>query len=333
MPTFSVIIDNYNYRSYVNQAIKSIINQRFKDYQLIIVDDGSDDGSIDNLISDTEFLLIRTNRLGQARACLEALKQATGRYIYILDADDFASHDLLSTAARLIGETPAKLQFRLVPTDKNGNPFANPFPNLTQEQNAAIQQATIYSHGRPISPPTSGNIFHRSVLEVVGDISYETSIDGVTLLIAPFLGQIVSIPKSLAFYRVHESSQSAHAAPLDGKRIQKNRQRFEDRIKHLNRILAHLRPFRKQVRNAKSFFHYWDCLTLEATLARQPIGTRVVLGYIYTLLCEYRLTIFSLRKLAWLFIAIAAPRSIKLRFMRDRMNPWARRRGRNLGDP
>ena len=330
MPTFSVIINNYNYRSFLPEAIDSILKQDCKDYELIVVDDGSDDGSVDFIKSlDVKLLLVETRRVGQARACLNAFKHANGQYIYFLDADDFAAENLLSTAARSIGDSPSKIQFHLVPVNANGQPFANPAPNLTTEHDATTQQAAIYKNGMPLSPPTSGNIFHRRVLEMVGDITYETAIDGVTLLVAPFVGQVVSIPRSLAAYRVHSSGHSAHANPLDANRIERDRNRFGDRIEHLNGILVRLKVSKGPVGQAKSFFYYWDCVTLEAAVRNEAIEPKVFLNYSLILMHEYGLTLFSLKKMAWLLIATAAPSSIKLRFVRDRIDPWPRRRVTN----
>lgn len=326
-PTFSVIINNYNYRAFVPEAVESILRQTYKDYELIIVDDGSNDGSVAYIESlGVDLILVLTDRRGQARACLEAFRHARGRYIYFLDADDVAFEGLLSAAARAIVDEPAKVQFRLVPTDAEGTPFADPTPAITAEHDAAKQRAEIYRTGMPLSPPTSGNIFHRRVLETVGDIPYETAIDGITLLAAPFLGAVVSIPESLGAYRVHGLGHSAHANPLDAGRIARDRERFSGRISHLNRILGTLGPSARPVREAESFFYYWDCLTLEAAVKGQAIGPRAVLAFVARLVAEHGLTRFSLRKLAWLIIAVAAPGSVKRRYVRARMNPWPRRR-------
>lgn len=326
-PTFSVIINNYNYRTFLTEAVESVLRQTYKDYELIIVDDGSTDGSVAYVESlATDLTLVRTDRRGQARACLEAFRHARGRYIYFLDADDIAFEGLLGAAAAAIADEPAKLQFRLVPVDADGRPFADPTPAITADHDAASQRAEIYRTGMPLAPPTSGNIFHRRVLEAVGDIAYETAIDGITLLAAPFLGAVVSIPDSLGSYRVHGMGHSAHANPLDAGRIARDRERFRGRIAHLNRILRTLGLSASPVREAESFFYFWDCVTLEAAVTGRAIGPRAVLAFVARLLAEHGLTRFTLRKLAWLIIAVAAPGPVKRRYVRARLNPWPRRR-------
>lgn len=329
-PTFSVIINNYNYRTFLPEAVESILRQTCEDYELIIVDDGSTDGSVAYLESlAVDLVLVRTDRRGQARACLEAFRHARGRYIYFLDADDVAFEGLLSAAALAIVDEPAKVQFRLVPTDADGKPFADPMPAITTDHDACRQRDEIYRTGMPLSPPTSGNIFHRRVLEAVGDIPYETAIDGITLLAAPFLGAVVSIPESLGAYRVHGLGHSAHANPLDAGRIARDRERFSGRISHLNEIIGTLGLSARPLRDAEGFFYFWDCVTLEAAVKGQAIGLRAVLAFVARLLAEHGLTRFSLRKLAWLIIATAAPGPVKLRYVRARMNPWPRRRVQN----
>jgi glycosyltransferase involved in cell wall biosynthesis len=330
-PAFSVIINNYNYIAFLPDAVESVLRQTHADYELIIVDDGSTDGSVEYIRSlDTDLVLVQTNRLGQARACLEAFRHARGRYIYVLDADDFAFDDLLRTAALAIGDEPTKVQFRLVPTDAEGRPFADPTPDIAAGDDAAKQRSAIYRTGMPLTPPTSGNIFHRRVLEAVGDISYETAIDGITLLAAPFLGPVVTLSRPLGAYRVHTLGHSAHANPLDAGRIARDRERFRGRIAHLNGILATLEPPASPVKAADSFFYVWDCLTLEAAMTGAAIRPGTLLAFVRRLFAEHGFTIFTLRKLAWLVIAVAAPNAVKLRFARARMNPWPRRR---VGSP
>ena len=195
-PTFTVVINTYNYLAFLPQAIGSIVAQTCADHELIVVDDGSTDGSLAYLDAlDLPFIVLRTERLGQARACLKAIARARGRYIYILDADDLAAPDLLETVARHLAGGPSKVQFRLVPVDEDGLPFAPAYPVCPPGYGAKAQRADIRRTGAPISPPTSGNVFRRDLFDAVGDIDYETAIDGVTLLLAPFLGEVVSLER------------------------------------------------------------------------------------------------------------------------------------------
>lgn len=94
----SIIIPVYNAEKYIEYTLNSIKNQTFKDYEVIIVDDGSTDNS--NSIckkiirDDIRFKLIRTPNGGPARARNIGIKMAKGEYIGFVDADDYIDKDM-----------------------------------------------------------------------------------------------------------------------------------------------------------------------------------------------------------------------------------------------
>jgi glycosyltransferase involved in cell wall biosynthesis len=87
---FSVIIPVYNREKYVRQAIDSVLSQTFTDHELLVVDDGSTDGSAEVLKSyGTRIRLIRQRNQGPEVARNAALALAQGEYLALLDSDDF----------------------------------------------------------------------------------------------------------------------------------------------------------------------------------------------------------------------------------------------------
>ena len=99
-PFFSIIIPVYNAESYLKKCLDSWENQSFKDYEVIIVDDGSSDRSLTICESYTErlvqFRLIKKENSGVSEARNMGLAIARGEFIGFCDADDFVSKDLLS---------------------------------------------------------------------------------------------------------------------------------------------------------------------------------------------------------------------------------------------
>lgn len=92
MKKVSIIIPMYNSEKYLHQCINSVINQTYKNIEIIVVDDHSTDDSIKiiNKIKDKRIKLIsiRKNK-GVANARNTGIKKATGDYICFLDSDDY----------------------------------------------------------------------------------------------------------------------------------------------------------------------------------------------------------------------------------------------------
>ena len=92
----SVVMANYNYGKYICRALTSLMNQTFKDFEIIVVDDGSTDYSLQVLEPyRSDIKLIAHNHQGQAVACNHGFNQSTGQFIVRVDADDYVNKDFL----------------------------------------------------------------------------------------------------------------------------------------------------------------------------------------------------------------------------------------------
>ena len=108
-PTVSVVMPLYNRVSTVRQAVDSVLEQNFVDFELIIVDDGSTDGSPEVVAAfdDSRIRLVRlgANRGGNA-ARNEGIRQARGRIISFLDSDDAFLPNKLQTVVDAFDSQP-----------------------------------------------------------------------------------------------------------------------------------------------------------------------------------------------------------------------------------
>ena len=110
-PLISVYIPTRNYAAYLETAIKSVLNQSFSNWELIIVDDSSTDTTreiIDRYASNTRIRPYRTLRhLGLIHASNIALHAARGAYVVRLDADDWLQTFALKEFTRYLNSDPS----------------------------------------------------------------------------------------------------------------------------------------------------------------------------------------------------------------------------------
>ena len=105
---FSIIVPVYNTALYLSECIDSVLVQKCRDWELIIVDDGSTDGSgemADEYANRYENIrVVHKKNEGQFRARRDGLSQAVGEYVLFLDSDDYWSPDFLETLNSAVEE-------------------------------------------------------------------------------------------------------------------------------------------------------------------------------------------------------------------------------------
>ncbi len=140
MPEVSVIVPVYNCAEYCRQAIDSILLQSVKDVEIIVVDDGSTDGSdriLNKFFSRGSIRYFPQKNKGPAEARNNGIRQARGRYVTFLDADDFLLPNSLEKRLSLAKRSKSPFIFsdyykiqtseeldsleRLVPENKSAN--------------------------------------------------------------------------------------------------------------------------------------------------------------------------------------------------------------------
>jgi glycosyltransferase involved in cell wall biosynthesis len=109
MPKVSVIIPCYNQAQYLDDAVDSILAQTFQDFEIIVIDDGSDDEisiKILNNYKKPKTRLIRTSNQGPSNARNKGIEIAEGDYILPLDADDKIGDTYLEKAVDILDNYP-----------------------------------------------------------------------------------------------------------------------------------------------------------------------------------------------------------------------------------
>ena len=110
MPKISVIVPVYNVEEYLPKCLASIVNQTFKDIEIICVNDGSTDNSLDILRTyaekDSRIKVINQTNQGLSAARNTGIKAAQGKYLAFVDSDDYINLNTYEIVNRIIKQHP-----------------------------------------------------------------------------------------------------------------------------------------------------------------------------------------------------------------------------------
>jgi glycosyltransferase involved in cell wall biosynthesis len=214
-PLVTVYITNYNYGSYIREAIESVLNQTLQDFELLIIDDGSTDNSreiIEQYADDERISIIYQKNSGLNITNNVALKASLGKYIVRLDADDFLDRNALKAMSDKLEEDPDL-----------GLIFPNYF--IVDSQGATISEVKRHDFSQEVKlldQPAHGActmIRSRFLKEVGGyDESY-TCQDGYELWVK-FISKfkVTNINKTLFSYRRHSNNLTNNESKILGTR-------------------------------------------------------------------------------------------------------------------
>jgi len=203
-PKVSVVMPVYNGEKYVGAAISSILNQDFKDFELLVLDDGSVDASVKVISSftDKRIRFVQNERnIGLISTLNKALKLVDSEYIVRMDGDDIAHGNRLSTQVKFMDENRE--------VGASGSFYHAMLGDKKMYFDLPVSHDEIKCFllfNCPLAHPTS--IIRTSVLKK-NNISY--SADFVNSEDYDFWSQIslvskvVNIPQSLLDYRMHEN--------------------------------------------------------------------------------------------------------------------------------
>lgn len=104
----SIIVPVYNCDKYLNKCIDSILNQTYRNFELILINDGSTDESLEickeRSLEDNRIIVINKKNGGVSSARNEGLKIATGDYLLFIDGDDYIDIDCVQNCINIISE-------------------------------------------------------------------------------------------------------------------------------------------------------------------------------------------------------------------------------------
>jgi len=102
----SIIVPAYNVESYINDCLDSILKQTYQDFEVILIDDGSKDGTLAQLnqyaSKDSRIMVIHKDNEGQSIARNKGMEAATGDYIFFMDGDDLLPANALEALVKVV---------------------------------------------------------------------------------------------------------------------------------------------------------------------------------------------------------------------------------------
>jgi glycosyltransferase involved in cell wall biosynthesis len=208
-PVVTVLINNYNYGNFIRQAVESVLQQDYKNVEIIIVDDGSTDNSKEILCEykNCAKIFIKENG-GQASAFNEGFFKSSGDIICFLDSDDYFFQEKISTVVDLFKKNPEAgwIFHQLQYTDKGGNPL----PDVEERATEKLMFADFREHLKnlkkmPYFPATTALSFRRKILLNVFPIPeiFRISADSFLRLASISQSPGVLCPYNLSAHRQH----------------------------------------------------------------------------------------------------------------------------------
>ena len=201
----TVIMPCFNSERFLREAIDSVLGQSFRKVELIVVDDGSNDGSLAILKRyGNRISLIEQSRRGPYPARNAGLRMATGEFVAFLDSDDWWHADALLKLHEALVTTGADLAYcgwQNVGASFTGEPYVPPEYEKSDPIEAFI---------RTCPWPIHAALVRRSLVRQLGGFSERrfSSMDYDFWLRALALTRnIVRVPEVLAFYRWHGADQ------------------------------------------------------------------------------------------------------------------------------
>lgn len=244
----SIVVVNHNYARFLGEAIDSALAQRGASVEVIVVDDGSTDGSRDLLAAYAARLrvVLQPNR-GQAAAFNAGLAATEGDAIMYLDADDVLDPRVAAWAAAAFERNPAaaRVLFRLAIVDEAGRPTGELMPARDVPLPEGDVRQQVLAYGDDLAwPPTSGNAFAAWALRRVMPLPMTGELagaDGWLHPTIPLLGPIVALDGVGGAYRTH----GANHAFREGLDVERSRRiifktaRVQERLEQLTGELGY----------------------------------------------------------------------------------------------
>lgn len=224
MHKVSVIIPNYNHSRYLEKRIESVLNQTYKDFELILMDDNSTDDSLDIIQKyknnpKVRILLNEVNSGSPFKQWNKGITEAKGEFIWIAESDDYADKTFLETLVQklIINDNLGLVYCRSWRIDDNDNiiELLEPWANEEHKDrwnndfiNSGVDEIKSYPMTGSNIHNTSAVVFRKTLFEKIDKkfITFRYSGDWFFFVSAMLSTDIGFCAQNLNYYRWHSAS-------------------------------------------------------------------------------------------------------------------------------
>ncbi|MBK4732785.1 glycosyltransferase [Oxynema sp. CENA135] len=215
MALISVIIPAYNAENTIQETLKSVFKQTFTDFEVIVIDDGSQDATVELIsnINDPRFRFFSYSNSGQGASRNRGLSHANGEYIAFLDADDLWTYDKLEAQlAALQAHPEAGVAYSWSDCIDENSEFLRRGGHLTVNGNVYTNLLLVNFLENGSNP-----LIRRSAIDEVGDFdeSLPPAEDWDLYLRLAARYSFVAVDRPQVLYRVSDRSMSANVKKLE----------------------------------------------------------------------------------------------------------------------
>ena len=266
-PLVSVIITTYNVEKYISETINSVLKTTYNNFEIILVDDSSDDHTL-SIVKEYAKKELRLKYYKIDHTGIPAaprnygITKSSGSLIAFLDGDDIWNKDKLSSQVKYLQKNPSKiLVYSMSLTIGDVNIFSPLFEVLPLLHKAAVTKEELITKGNSIT--CSSVLVRTEAIKKAGcfdeDIKLKAIEDYDLWIRLSDVGEFGFIPRIHSYYRIHKSQSSS------------DWQTKQDRLDYLSlkrnlnlRKYSYYRNKNIFVRLARNFFHALTCLYVGA---------------------------------------------------------------------
>ena len=300
MPLISVVIPVYNGEKTIAETIESVLNQSFSNFEIVVINDGSQDSTLDVIasIQDPRIKIFSYPNAGLSASRNRGISQSSGEFIAFLDADDLWTPDKLEAQLTALQENPnAAVAYSWTDFIDETSQFLKPGPHFTISGDvyAELLRGNFLANG-------SNPLIRRQALIKVGsfDVSFSGVADWELYLRLATHYHFVAVPSPQILYRLSANSMSTNLFKQEADSIQFIEQAYAQAPESLQHLKKECFGF---------LYQYLIYKALEGSPGRQKglKAAKLLWNYIKNAPSRHRLLRLKFSLLLKIMVAILLP--------------------------